>query len=108
MGRPRMRALRAMMSWMVTNMACPMCKAPVTFGGGMAMVKGSPVATSDGLKYPLSSHILYRRSSTSPCSKFFGRSAWLAPGETSEEEATDVAIARHRTKRLRLTPGVNL
>ena len=45
-----MRALRAMMSWMVTNMACPMCKAPVTFGGGMAMVKGSPVATSDGLK----------------------------------------------------------
>ena len=33
----------------------------------------------------------------------------MAPGETSEEEATDVAIARHRTKRLRLTPpGVNL
>ena len=74
-----------------------MCSAPVTLGGGMAIVKGSPAAVSDGLKYPFSSHILYRRSSTSPCSKFLGRSAWLAPGWTSD--ATDVAIARLGTNR---------
>lgn len=35
-GRPRMRLKRTMMSCSVTNMACPMCRRPVTFGGGMA------------------------------------------------------------------------
>ena len=26
---------RARMSWRATNIACPMCKPPVTLGGGM-------------------------------------------------------------------------
>ena len=38
-GRPRMRWKRAMMSCSVTNMAWPMCRRPVTFGGGMAAGK---------------------------------------------------------------------
>lgn len=41
----------------VTNMACPMCSRPVTLAGGMAMVKGSPVAESSGAKNPCSSHL---------------------------------------------------
>ena len=30
------------LTWSVTNIACPMCSAPVTLGGGMAMTNGSP------------------------------------------------------------------
>ena len=37
-----MRAQRTMTSCSVTNMACPMCSAPVTFGGGMLITNGSP------------------------------------------------------------------
>jgi hypothetical protein len=40
--RPFMRAQRTMTSCSVTNMACPMCSAPVTFGGGMLITNGSP------------------------------------------------------------------
>ena len=79
-GRPRILALRAMMSWRVTNIAWPMWRAPVTLGGGMAIVNGSPVASGSGAKHPRDSHQLYRRSSTSACSKFLLRSAWFAPG----------------------------
>ena len=55
-GRPRMRATRAMMSCKVTNMAWPMCSLPVTLGGGIAITKGGAVmvgsASVDGLKWP--------------------------------------------------------
>ena len=51
-GRPRMRATRAITSCRVTNMAWPMCRAPVTLGGGMAMQNGSPVASGSGAKHP--------------------------------------------------------
>mmetsp|Transcript_8051 Transcript_8051/g.30171 ORF Transcript_8051/g.30171 Transcript_8051/m.30171 type:complete len:227 (+) Transcript_8051:2536-3216(+) len=81
-GRPRMRATRAMTSCRVTNMACPMCSAPVTFGGGIAMQNGSPVAFGSGWKHPRDSHQSYSRVSVSPCSKFLGKLAWFAPGTT--------------------------
>ena len=64
----------------------------------MAMVKGSPVASMSGLKHPLSSHHAYRRSSVAPCSKFLGRSAWFAPGETVTSRAA-VAVAKTETGR---------
>jgi hypothetical protein len=115
-GRPRIRAFLAMMSCSVTNIACPMCSAPVTFGGGIAIVNGSPVASSEGLKHPCDSHHSYRRSSVAPCSKFFGRSAWFAPGEIApavgeeEEEETEdaprtIAARRERWRRRRRCCG---
>eukprot|EP00982_Pelagococcus_subviridis_P005107 29475-Pelagococcus_subviridis.AAC.7 len=111
-GRPRIRAFLAMMSCSVTNIAWPMCSAPVTFGGGIAIVNGSPTASSEGLKHPCDSHHSYRRSSVAPCSKFFGRSAWFAPGEITpaggeeEEEETEdalrtIAARRERWRRRR-------
>ena len=108
-GRPRMRATRAITSCRVTNMAWPMCSAPVTLGGGMAMQNGSPTAFGSGTKQPRSSHHWYRRSSVSPCSKFLGRLAWSAPGTmTSLSTRGPAAEARHRTNARRSgepTPG---
>ena len=34
---PRMRAKRISVSWIDPLSACPMCSAPVTFGGGIAI-----------------------------------------------------------------------
>ena len=36
--KPRMRARRMHVSWMVSLRAWPMCSTPVMFGGGMTMV----------------------------------------------------------------------
>jgi len=41
----------------VTNMAWPMWRAPVTFGGGIGITNGSPSAALSGLKYPCPSHL---------------------------------------------------
>ena len=60
-GLPDMRAKRVMMSCKVTNMACPMCNLPVTFGGGIAMEKGGPVAVLLGWNMPFDSHLPMRR-----------------------------------------------
>ena len=38
--RPCIRRHRMSTSWSVLLSACPMCSAPVTFGGGMTMVNG--------------------------------------------------------------------
>ena len=38
---PCIRARRIRISWMVLFIICPMCKTPVTFGGGITIVKGS-------------------------------------------------------------------
>ena len=35
--RPRMRASRISVSWIAPLSACPMCSAPVTLGGGIAI-----------------------------------------------------------------------
>ena len=43
----------------VTNMAWPMCKRPVTFAGGIAIVYGCPSGLYSGLKNPLRSHHAY-------------------------------------------------
>lgn len=36
----------------VTNIACPMCRDPVTLGGGIDITKGSVPRSKFGLKYP--------------------------------------------------------
>jgi hypothetical protein len=46
-----------MMSSSVTNMAWPMCSAPVTLGGGIDTTNGSPVAPSCALNIPSDSHL---------------------------------------------------
>lgn len=56
-GLLHIRAYRVMMSCSVTNIAWPMCSLPVTFGGGMDMENGLPVADSSGWNLPLCSHL---------------------------------------------------
>ena len=71
-----------------------MWSLPVTFGGGIEMVKGSGLDTS-GLKCPSRSHQVYRRSSDSSGSKFLGSDVFAASPDT----ARDVRICRARCPR---------
>lgn len=43
----------------VTNIACPMCREPVTLGGGIGITKGLPPLSKFGLKYPCDSHLKF-------------------------------------------------
>ena len=63
----------------------------MTFGGGIEMVKGSGLDMS-GLKCPSRSHHVYRRSSDSSGSKFFGSNVFTASLDT----ARDVRMCRGR------------
>ena len=62
-----MRATRMQASWIEALSAWPMCRLPVTFGGGTAMEKFSlaPPAGS-GLNTPARSQRSNTRASTSP------------------------------------------
>jgi len=76
-GRPCILAWRTIISWSVTNIACPICSLPVTFGGGIGIVKGdadspSTAAHASGWKHPPLSHSLYISASLSFGSKFLG------------------------------------
>eukprot|EP00958_Prasinococcus_capsulatus_P027143 scaffold5277_cov404-Prasinococcus_capsulatus_cf.AAC.7 len=62
------------MSSRVTNIEWPMCSAPVTLGGGIGTVYGSPLAAGLGLKKPEVSHHRYSLSSVPSMSKFLGSS----------------------------------
>src|SRR6266480_7315098 len=44
--------------------ACPMCRSPVMFGGGIEIAKVLPVRLSRALKYPRCSQVSYQRCST--------------------------------------------
>ena len=46
--RPRIRLSRVSASWIVPFSAWPMCRAPVTFGGGIAIEKFSAGVPSAG------------------------------------------------------------
>ena len=46
--RPRIRFSRTSASWIVPFRAWPMCRAPVTFGGGIAIEKFSAAVPSAG------------------------------------------------------------
>src|ERR1700712_1164009 len=65
-----MRAWRISVSWIAPLSAWPMCSAPVTFGGGIAIEKFSAGEPSDsGWKIPDSSQRATMRGSTSEGSK---------------------------------------
>ena len=51
-GSPSMRCQRISASSIVIVSAWPRCSAPVTLGGGMMIVNGSPSAPSAGAKKP--------------------------------------------------------
>ena len=60
---PFILALLVSMSWIELLSICPMCRTPVTFGGGITIVKGSLSGFGDDLKHSSSSHFLYHLSS---------------------------------------------
>src|SRR5215469_3227902 len=61
-----MRRRRTRASIRVWSSACPMCSDPVTFGGGITMVKGGAADPASVVKYPAATQASYRRVSTSP------------------------------------------
>jgi hypothetical protein len=61
-----MRATRIFRSWIEAFRACPMCRLPVTFGGGTAIEKFSAgVPSGSGWKMPARSQRANTRRSTS-------------------------------------------
>src|SRR3954463_2734635 len=68
------RRQRVRMSWMVTNSACPMCREPVTFGGGMTIENGAFGICASAWKYFCSSQKRYHFCSTCWGSYDFGNS----------------------------------
>src|SRR5690606_14660387 len=76
-----MRRQRTRTSCSVLLRACPMCRVPVTFGGGMTTEKGSPGASTRPRKYPFSSQNWYHRASTWAGSYTLGKAAGAASAE---------------------------
>ena len=54
--KPRMRARRDSASIIVCCSACPRCRLPVTFGGGITIENGGLSLAGSAVKYPRSSH----------------------------------------------------
>ena len=52
--KPCMRLRRTTMSISVCSNACPMCRLPVTLGGGMTTVNGGRSLVASAVKYPAS------------------------------------------------------
>ena len=64
--RPAIRCRRMSVSWIVPLSAWPMCSAPVTFGGGIAIEKfSSGVPSASGVNQPPSIQLAKTRPSTS-------------------------------------------
>mmetsp|Transcript_5126 Transcript_5126/g.18346 ORF Transcript_5126/g.18346 Transcript_5126/m.18346 type:complete len:327 (+) Transcript_5126:2424-3404(+) len=61
---PDIRRHRTIVSWMLFVSAWPMCKAPVTFGGGITTTNLGLLDPIVGLKYPSLSHHSYHPAST--------------------------------------------
>ena len=53
--RPSIRARRISTSCSALSSACPMCREPVTFGGGITITNGSPGSSTSAWKTPESS-----------------------------------------------------
>ena len=60
---PCIRLRRTSTSWIDSLSACPMCRMPVTFGGGMTMVYGLPPFSGVEWKKPFSRHQAYHLGS---------------------------------------------
>ncbi len=80
---------RVKLSWIARVRACPMCKVPVTLGGGKGMTNGSALLLADalegtlysGLKNPWACHQSYHADSIArglyPAAIGFDRSFFL-------------------------------
>src|SRR4030095_1925490 len=71
--KPLILALRTRISCTVSFSVCPMCKTPVTLGGGITTVKGF-LSSGVELKYLLAFQCAVHFSSIAPGSKFFDNS----------------------------------
>src|SRR5260370_39729516 len=82
-----MRCERVAVSMMVWSSMWPMCRAPVTLGGGMTMEKRGPVAPGLARKMPVSTHQLAqcgsKRWGSYTLSIFMGENLSLAWGRES-------------------------
>src|ERR1700730_9047057 len=68
LGSPSIRCQRTMMSSNVTNRVWPLCRPPVTLGGGMVMTNGGrfpKFGCDSGRKRPCSTQKSYQRASVS-------------------------------------------
>src|SRR5260370_12030446 len=85
-----MRCERVAVSMMVWSSMWPMCRAPVTLGGGMTMEKRGPAAPGLARKMPVSTHQLAqcgsKRWGSSTLSVLMGENFSLA-GRGRETEA---------------------
>lgn len=60
---PRRRWKRTIVSIRAVSKPWPMCRLPVTFGGGITTEKGSPGAFGSGWKAPAASQAACQRAS---------------------------------------------
>src|SRR5688572_11942689 len=72
-----MRFQRTITSCRVFVNAWPMCREPVTFGGGMTIANGGFSESGFAVKYPRDSQTGYQRASTSLGSYALGSTGWL-------------------------------
>ena len=79
-------------SWIATVKACPICKCPVTFGGGRIMLNFFPESRWLDLKQPFRSHQSYHLDSTSWQSYLSGKF------DKSEKNSRVIlqALSKHR------------
>ena len=54
--KPRIRARRVSASIIDCSRACPRCRLPVTFGGGITIENGGLSLVGSAVKYPRSTH----------------------------------------------------
>src|SRR5690606_14861382 len=73
---PSILALRMSTSWMVLFSVCPICRTPVTLGGGITMQYGSLSRFGDDRKKPCSIQYRYHLSSTPAGSYFVDNILW--------------------------------
>src|ERR1700738_5053541 len=75
-----MRRRRVSASIRVWSSAWPMCRLPVTFGGGSTIEYAGLLLAGSAVKYPASSQLWYSPLSTAAGSHCFGRAS--AAGES--------------------------
>src|SRR5687768_5755090 len=83
-----MRFQRTITSCSVSVNAWPMCREPVTFGGGMTMENEGSRREGSALKKPLSSQSRYQRGSTAFGSYAFARGSWGIEAVNGSQQST--------------------
>src|SRR6266545_3272434 len=90
-----MRCQRIMMSSSETNSVCPLCRPPVTFGGGMVMTNGlrcPKLGCDSGRKSPCFSQNSYQWASIS--AGLYGAYVSVLVTVAGSQKQNDPAVAR--------------